>query len=59
MLRGIQYPKHYVILGINYILMKQKLILGIAALAVTFQSFSQTPGKMEKTGQVLLPNGWK
>jgi YVTN family beta-propeller protein len=39
--------------------MKQKLILGIAALAVTFQSFSQTPGKIERTGQVLLPNGWK
>jgi YVTN family beta-propeller protein len=59
MLRGVQYPKHYVILGINHILMKQKLILGIAALAVTFQSFAQTPGKIEKTGQVLLPNGWK
>ncbi|MDB5063281.1 MAG: hypothetical protein JWP67_3124 [Mucilaginibacter sp.] len=59
MLRGVQYPKHYVILGVNHIFMKHKLILGIAALAVTFQSFAQTPGKIEKTGQVLLPNGWK
>ncbi len=39
--------------------MKLKLIAGIAFLSAALQSFSQTPGKIEQTGQVLLPNGWK
>ncbi|UOE48551.1 SMP-30/gluconolactonase/LRE family protein [Mucilaginibacter sp. SMC90] len=39
--------------------MKLKLIVGIAFLTAALQSFAQTPGKIEQTGQVLLPNGWK
>jgi len=39
--------------------MKLKLIAGIAFLSAALQSFAQTPGKIEQTGQVLLPNGWK
>jgi YVTN family beta-propeller protein len=39
--------------------MKSKFLLCIAVLLATFQSFAQTPGKIKKTGQVLLPNGWK
>jgi YVTN family beta-propeller protein len=39
--------------------MKLKLIAGIAFLSASLQSFAQTPGKIEQTGQVLLPNGWK
>lgn len=39
--------------------MKLKLIAGIAFLCAALQSFAQTPGKIEQTGQVLLPNGWK
>src|ERR1700759_861072 len=37
--------------------MKIKLLLLL--LAATSTAFSQIPGKNEKTGQVLLPNGWK
>ncbi|SEO80356.1 40-residue YVTN family beta-propeller repeat-containing protein [Mucilaginibacter gossypiicola] len=39
--------------------MKLKFIAGIALLSTALQSFAQTPGKIEQTGQVLLPNGWK
>jgi YVTN family beta-propeller protein len=39
--------------------MKLKLIAGIALLSAALQSVAQTPGKIEQTGQVLLPNGWK
>ncbi|WP_413665990.1 bifunctional YncE family protein/alkaline phosphatase family protein [Mucilaginibacter sp. Mucisp86] len=39
--------------------MKLKLIAGIAFLSAALQSFAQTPGKIEQTGRVLLPNGWK
>lgn len=39
--------------------MKLKFIAGIALLSAALQSFAQTPGKIEQTGQVLLPNGWK
>lgn len=39
--------------------MKLKLIVGIAFLSSALQSFAQTPGKIQQTGQVLLPNGWK
>ena len=39
--------------------MKLKLIAGIVLLCAALQSFAQTPGKIEQTGQVLLPNGWK
>ncbi|ASU36326.1 bifunctional YncE family protein/alkaline phosphatase family protein [Mucilaginibacter xinganensis] len=39
--------------------MKLKLIFCITAACVTSGAMAQTPGKIEKTGQVLLPNGWK
>ncbi|HEY2581473.1 MAG TPA: YncE family protein, partial [Mucilaginibacter sp.] len=39
--------------------MKAKLIFFIVAACITLQSSAQVPGKMEKTGQLLLPNGWK
>jgi len=40
--------------------MKLKLFSSIVALAtLAFQAYAQHPGKIEKTGQVLLPNGWK
>ncbi len=39
--------------------MKLKLVLGLAFIAVSSQSFAQIPGKITVTGQVLLPNGWK
>ena len=40
--------------------MKQKLLSGIIILLITaLQVRGQHPGKIEKTGQVLLPNGWK
>lgn len=39
--------------------MKQKLLLFAASLALALQTFAQTPGKIQTTGQVLLPNGWK
>lgn len=38
--------------------MKRILFTCIAALAIT-TIWAQTPGKIENTGQVLLPNGWK
>src|ERR1700760_3406020 len=40
--------------------MKQKSILSMLILfAAGLQLHAQLPGKIEKTGQVLLPNGWK
>jgi len=40
--------------------MKQKLLSGIIILLITaLQVRAQVPGKIERTGQVLLPNGWK
>ena len=39
--------------------MKQKLFLAIAAMVIGFTAQAQTPGKLVKTKQVLLPNGWK
>src|ERR1700743_289093 len=40
--------------------MKQKhFFYIIALLAIALQSQAQTPGKIEQTNQVLLPNGWK
>ncbi|AMR30199.1 hypothetical protein A0256_01570 [Mucilaginibacter sp. PAMC 26640] len=39
--------------------MKPKFILCIAAISVAAQVFAQSPGKLAKTSQVLLPNGWK
>ena len=39
--------------------MKLKLIICLAATCFIVQTFAQTPGKIEQTGQVLLPNGWK
>lgn len=39
--------------------MKTKLTICVAALAIATQCMAQTPGKIEKTGQVLLSNGWK
>ena len=41
--------------------MKLKLLLLLIAATIinNSSSFSQTPGKIEQTGQVLLPNGWK
>src|SRR3569832_36472 len=39
--------------------MKTMFTTCIAALAIATQCMAQIPGKIEKTGQVLLPNGWK
>src|SRR6201994_2563405 len=40
--------------------MKQKSILSMLILfAISLQLHAQLPGKIEQTGQVLLPNGWK
>ena len=39
--------------------MKLKLILCLIAIAIASQAIAQTPGKIENTNQVLLPNGWK
>jgi len=39
--------------------MKLKIIACMSFVALTLSSFAQTSGKMQKTGQVLLPNGWK
>jgi len=39
--------------------MKTKFTICVATLALATQCMAQTPGKIEKTGQVLLPNGWK
>jgi YVTN family beta-propeller protein len=40
-------------------MMKQKLIVCLAALGLAITASAQTPGKIVRTGQVLLPNGWK
>src|SRR6202012_1790818 len=39
--------------------MKQKLFLSLIIILAVLQIQAQTPGKIEQTGQVLLPNGWK
>ncbi|HEY5328071.1 MAG TPA: bifunctional YncE family protein/alkaline phosphatase family protein [Mucilaginibacter sp.] len=39
--------------------MKSKLLLLIVAICLANAAFAQIPGKIEKTHQVLLPNGWK
>jgi DNA-binding beta-propeller fold protein YncE len=41
--------------------MKTKLLLltAVVAIGAVTSTLGQTPGKTEKTGQVLLPNGWK
>jgi YVTN family beta-propeller protein len=40
--------------------MKQKRFsIIIVLLATALQTYAQLPGKIEQTGQVLLPNGWK
>jgi len=39
--------------------MKAKLLLFTATIFVATNLFAQLPGKIQKTGQVLLPNGWK
>ncbi len=39
--------------------MKIKITLCIAFIGIALQSLAQLPGKIEQTGQVLLPNGWK
>src|SRR5579872_5974698 len=39
--------------------MKPKFLLFITAAFIALQASAQLPGKIQKTGQVLLPNGWK
>jgi YVTN family beta-propeller protein len=39
--------------------MKRKLALCAAIFFAVTVSYAQLPGKIKKTGQVLLPNGWK
>jgi len=39
--------------------MKQKLLVIFLFLICAFSLSAQTPGKINQTGQVLLPNGWK
>ncbi|MGZ3872365.1 MAG: alkaline phosphatase family protein [Mucilaginibacter sp.] len=40
--------------------MNLKLVTAITFISLSVQAIAQkTPGKMEATGQVLLPNGWK
>src|SRR6201996_7786288 len=39
--------------------MKPKFFLSVVAVLVALQVSAQLPGKMQQTGQVLLPNGWK
>jgi YVTN family beta-propeller protein len=39
--------------------MKQKLFSFAALVAICLQAQAQLPGKIQQTGQVLLPNGWK
>ena len=39
--------------------MKLKFIICSLLIVPLSRSFAQTPGKIVKTGQVLLPNGWK
>ncbi len=45
------------IFELYYLAMKTKLLIGL--LFLTVKLWAQTPGKIEHTGQVLLPNGWK
>jgi YVTN family beta-propeller protein len=39
--------------------MKSKLLLLLSTTLLISAATAQTPGKIEQTGQVLLPNGWK
>ncbi|HWD88088.1 MAG TPA: bifunctional YncE family protein/alkaline phosphatase family protein [Mucilaginibacter sp.] len=39
--------------------MKPKFLCCLAASLIALQVSAQLPGKIHKTGQVLLPNGWK
>lgn len=39
--------------------MRSKISLVIAALFIAANVSAQLPGKIQQTGQVLLPNGWK
>src|ERR1700745_82542 len=40
--------------------MRSKIfILAVLTLFTAAYAYAQVPGKMKKTGQVLLPNGWK
>jgi len=39
--------------------MKRTFFFIAAAIFIALQSQAQLPGKMQQTGQVLLPNGWK
>src|ERR1700748_1423687 len=39
--------------------MKIKLLLLLLTATAAFSSRAQTPGKIAKTNQILLPNGWK
>jgi YVTN family beta-propeller protein len=39
--------------------MKRRLCLFTAIFFAATASYAQLPGKIQKTGQVLLPNGWK
>jgi hypothetical protein len=39
--------------------MKSKFLWCIAASLIASQVSAQLPGKIHKTGQVLLPNGWR
>src|SRR3569833_916705 len=39
--------------------MRSKISFAIVALLITGNVFAQRPGKIQQTGQVLIPNGWK
>src|SRR3569833_3224929 len=39
--------------------MRSKISFAIVALLITGNVFAQRPGKIQQTGQELLPNGWK
>jgi YVTN family beta-propeller protein len=39
--------------------MKQRLLLCVISMLLAISASAQLPGKMQQTGQVLLPNGWK
>jgi YVTN family beta-propeller protein len=39
--------------------MKSKFLLFSVAALIALQASAQHPGKIQRTGQVLLPNGWK
>jgi YVTN family beta-propeller protein len=49
----------YVALITHFIAMKIKILLLLPLLTATITTNAQTPGKIQQTGQVLLPNGWK